>query len=620
MAQEWALSIDFGTSNTAAAHTSPSGNGVQTLPLSHQSNLMTSAVFVESPNSIYAGDAALHRADDHPHAFLSTPKRMLGFGVVPVNGYEILPAELIAAPLRAVYERALSLHDNVRPARVVLTHPEAWSIQQVAILTEAAALAGIDPSVVGTISEPRAAVHYYTRTTPLPTGARIAVFDFGAGTLDVAVLDVTDRASYEVIAARGDNSLGGKNFDGLVRRWIDQQLDDRDPQLRKWLQRSASPQDVHALEDQIRRAKELLSEHPTATIRVAGDGVSLTLTLTREEFDQIISEQVQRALILTRKALTDSGTNVSSLVALYLTGGSSRIPLVHRRLSELGTVATLDDPKTVVAQGALHAPLEAITGPASTASRHDEAQHVPTVAGLRTQVPTDPSPAAHGRKWLPIAASGVLAVGLLAIGAALLRPDAISGEATSAQYTAVPATVTAGSTAGTSTSPATAAPIAPRATAVPGEPTPRGNIVGTLGEPMTSGCTSEGCDLEVTLTAIESNPDRCHTMGGSEDDETIVVHSTVVTGPNPITINGALTSSITWSAVDGNGSIDSNLNGSRSGNCGDYESSTLMPNSKYTFATVLGVPGTYDTLIWAPISHPDLISAPGLEFSIRTEE
>ncbi len=49
MSSAWDLSIDFGTSNTAAAHTSPSGNGVQVLPLSYQSNAIPSAVFVESP-------------------------------------------------------------------------------------------------------------------------------------------------------------------------------------------------------------------------------------------------------------------------------------------------------------------------------------------------------------------------------------------------------------------------------------------------------------------------------------------------------------------------------------------------------------------------------------------
>lgn len=60
-------------------------------------------------------------------------------------------------------------------------------------------------------------------------GARIAVFDFGGGTLDIAVLTVTGPNAFQVIAARGDNGLGGKNIDALIQRWVEQRLADRDP-------------------------------------------------------------------------------------------------------------------------------------------------------------------------------------------------------------------------------------------------------------------------------------------------------------------------------------------------------------------------------------------------------
>jgi len=95
----------------------PSGNGVQVLPLSYQSNAIPSAVFVESPELVYAGEAAVQRADDRPQAFVPAPKRLLGYGAASVNGYEVAPSVLVAAVLRSVYDRALSLHNNCPPTR-----------------------------------------------------------------------------------------------------------------------------------------------------------------------------------------------------------------------------------------------------------------------------------------------------------------------------------------------------------------------------------------------------------------------------------------------------------------------------------------------------------------------
>ncbi|MEV8195524.1 Hsp70 family protein [Rhodococcus pyridinivorans] len=592
---------------------------MQALALSHQSNLMPSAVFVESPQDLYVGDAALNKADEHPQGLLPAPKRMLGIGMVPVNGYEVPPSALVAAILRPIYERALSVHNQQRPGRIVLTHPEAWSLDQIKILTDAAALAGIDPATVTTISEPRAAAHYYTRATPLPVGATIAVFDFGAGTLDVAVLKATDSHTFEVLAGRGDNALGGKNFDALIRRWVDEQLTERDPQLLQWLRRTAPIQNIHALHGQIRRAKELLSDHPAATIRVTGDGRSTTLSLTREEFEQIIGPQVTQALELTRQTLVDAGVESGSLDALYLTGGSSWIPLVHARLSALGPVATLDDPKTVVAQGALCTPFPTDTAPEPPSIAHAPAPMSTAAESAPTTVPAT----ARTKLWLSAAAAGVVLLGGVAAAVALTGQNTMTGAATAAAESEPAGAVAPTSARASSAETTTASPIAvapePRATAEPGSVTPRGNIVGAFGDTMTRGCTSEVCDLAVTITGIDVNPKGCEVYSADpkNKDRTVVVHYTVVTGPNTVVTNGGLMTAITWSAVDPQGSAQSDLHGSRSGDCGDYESREFMPNSKYNLSTVIGVPQGYDTIIWqANNLYNDLLAAPGLEFTL----
>ncbi|MFC4605825.1 Hsp70 family protein [Rhodococcus kronopolitis] len=363
-AREWVLGIDFGTSNTAAAHTGPVSGSVETLQLSHNRTTMSSSVFVESPDRIAVGDVAADRAESNPAAFMPSPKRTVAQGVVNVNGYDLPASAPVAAVLESVMTRALGAHGGAAPAELVLTHPEAWSPREIQVLLDAAAGLGLDASQIRTVSEPRAAAHYYSRAHALAPGTKIAVFDFGGGTLDIAVLEANEAGTFDVVAARGDNGLGGKNFDAFVRRWVDQQLEDRDPDLLHYLRREA-PMDVrYALDDSIRRAKELLSEAPSATITVTGgDGRSERFQLTREEFEELISPALEKAVHLTRATLADARvTDPSQLEALYLTGGSSRIPIVHERLAELGPIATLDDPKTVVAQGAIAAAAPIVRG------------------------------------------------------------------------------------------------------------------------------------------------------------------------------------------------------------------------------------------------------------------
>ncbi|TQF74603.1 Hsp70 family protein [Rhodococcus spelaei] len=435
--REWVLGIDFGTSNTAAAHTGPVSGSVESLQLSHNRTTMSSAVFVESPDRIEVGDVATDRAESNPAAFMPSPKRVIAQGMVNVNGYDMPASVPVAAVLDSVMSRATGAHGGKAPAELVLTHPEAWSPREIQVLLDAAAQLGLDASKITTVSEPRAAAHYYTRANTLAPGARIAVFDFGGGTLDIAVLEANEAGTFDIVAARGDNGLGGKNLDAYLRRWVDQQLDVRDPEMLGFL-RTRAPMDVrYALDDSIRRAKELLSEAPSATITVTGEGRTEKFQITREEFEELITPTLDKATALTRATLADAHiTAPDQLEALYLTGGSSRIPLVHERLAELGPIATLDDPKTVVAQGALAAAAPIVRGlggtpaaapaapapatapihPPQTASQPWAPQAgTPNTAHGGWQQPTTTAGAGAGskKKWGLVAAAAVV---VLAVG------------------------------------------------------------------------------------------------------------------------------------------------------------------------------------------------------------
>ncbi len=422
----WTLAIDFGTSNSAAAHSGATSGGIETLSLTHTSNLMPSSVYVAAPDRIFVGDAAVDQAQQNPAGFVASPKRLIGADpFCTVNGFRFPTYVLVAAVLGSIIGRACSAHAGQPPSQLVLTHPEAWAPQQVRVLVDAAAHAGVDPATITAVSEPRAAAAHYSRSHAMQPGARIAVFDFGGGTLDVAVLTVADDKTFRVVAARGDNGLGGKNLDALVQRWVEERLADRDPDLMTYLGRDA-PVDVRqALGDSIRRAKELLSEAPSATITVPTPAGRQTLQITRDEFDELIARTVDQALSLTRATLLDAGiTDPGQLSALYLTGGSSRIPLIQRRLTEIGPVATLDDPKTVVAQGALLT-VRSDRGTAALPDRGDLAVGRPEQAAVTPRFDAPPAPSSRrprGRIAL-VAVALVAVVGVIIGVVALLGRD-----------------------------------------------------------------------------------------------------------------------------------------------------------------------------------------------------
>ena len=95
MSETWRLAIDFGTSNTAAAHQTAGGEAT-TIPLTHQGNLMPSSVFV-GPEGVTVGLAAQNRAGSRPAAYVPSPKRYVDTESVNVDGSAVPVAGLVAA-------------------------------------------------------------------------------------------------------------------------------------------------------------------------------------------------------------------------------------------------------------------------------------------------------------------------------------------------------------------------------------------------------------------------------------------------------------------------------------------------------------------------------------------
>ncbi|MCX4093037.1 hypothetical protein [Nocardia sp. alder85J] len=340
------LTVHIGTMNTTAALTDHTGLPVP-LPLSRGGTTMSSGVCLRSPTSIDVGDAALDVAAAgtgqyvaQPVAWLAAGYRALGAGdgSVPVQ-------HAFAAILQHIVGCARGRPDSAPPRGMVLTHPQHWPAQAVAVLVEAAALIGYTADRVRTVSEPIATAHFLRSTYPAAAGARLIVADIGAATLDIAGIVIDPAGAVRVAEpVRGLNGPAGDEFDNAVRRWVEVELSQRHPQ--QPAVPAATPGTDWALMTRIRVAKERLSQHESAEITVPGTDV--VLVLTRIEFERLIAPESTRIQQILRAA--DPGG-----VHIVLTGGSAAVPAVRGRLAELGQITVLDDPGATLAQGAVAA-------------------------------------------------------------------------------------------------------------------------------------------------------------------------------------------------------------------------------------------------------------------------
>ena len=274
------------------------------------------------------------------------PFRIAGDAVVTIGlgDKEFTPPEISAWVLRELKRRAEAFFasqgevDN-EVDRAVITVPAYFNDAQRTATRDAGRIAGLD--VLRIINEPTAASLAYG-LDKRHSGV-IAVYDFGGGTFDISILRVEDGV-FQVLATNGDTHLGGDDIDHLV-------MDDLGWGL---------GQDVRKA---VIQAKWDLSEREQTTIDVAGskdpayvrqDPAFRQKRFTRAEFEALIAPIVERTLGPCRQALADAGLQPSDIDEVVLVGGSTRIPLVRRKVAELfGKTAHSElNPDEVVALGA----------------------------------------------------------------------------------------------------------------------------------------------------------------------------------------------------------------------------------------------------------------------------
>ncbi len=354
MSGPWVLAIDFGTSFTSAAMVAD--GRMEVLEVDGLRRLPSTVLWAH--DELVVGTAAESQRVLNPRAADRNPKRALGLRRnLLLDGHAVPVEQAVAAVLGAVYQEALRRSGQVPPAEVRLTHPARWSEERLAALRAAASAAGI-PSV-SLMAEPvAAAVHY--GGGHVATGEYVAVYDLGGGTFDTTVLRRTDDGFELAGPPGGDDRLGGEDFDHRLMDFVLARLAVTDPDAASALRESNDLHWRRAAADlllECRQAKEALSRQTAYTMLLPAP-VSQEVRLTRPEFEALIRADIQRSIDEFSATIDAAGLEPSDISARYLTGGSSRIPLVSRLLHEAFDAVpdTFDDPKVAVALGAAQAP------------------------------------------------------------------------------------------------------------------------------------------------------------------------------------------------------------------------------------------------------------------------
>ena len=358
------VGIDLGTTNSLIAYmdgpspriiTGRSGRG------------MVPSVVALTDNGLIVGDPAKEHLVRNPERTIYSVKRFMGKGLedvaeelkyfpyalheqggvirIKIGEKSYSPQQISAMILKELKQRAEAhLGEEIRKA--VITVPAYFNDSQRQATKDAGLIAGLE--VLRIINEPTAASLAYGLQKR--TQGTIAVYDLGGGTFDISILKLKNGI-FEVLSTNGNTHLGGDDFD---RRLVDVLL--KEIREQRGLDAAKHPDAMQALRLEAERTKIRLSDElkTTASVELPEGKGYFRREFSRDELEALTMELVNQTLTPCRFALKDAGLTPADIDEVVLVGGSTRMPLVRRRVQELFEKVPHSElnPDEVVALGA----------------------------------------------------------------------------------------------------------------------------------------------------------------------------------------------------------------------------------------------------------------------------
>jgi molecular chaperone DnaK len=323
------VGIDLGTTNSCIAVQ----EGDQTTIIANAEGMRTtpSVVAFTKEGERLVGQLAKRQAIVNADRTVISIKREMGTDHrVTIDDKKYTPQEISAMILQKLKRDAEDyLGEPVKQA--VITVPAYFTDAQRQATKDAGTIAGLE--VLRIINEPTAACLAYGENKQ--EEHKILVFDLGGGTFDVSILDVGEGV-FEVLATNGDNRLGGDDWDNRIVDWMTAEF-----KKTEGVDLKNDRMAMQRLREAAEKAKVELSSMMETTISLPfitanqSGPKHLEMKLSRAKFEEMTSDLIGRTITPSKRAIEDSGLKIGEIDKILLVGGSTRMPMVQKKIVEL---------------------------------------------------------------------------------------------------------------------------------------------------------------------------------------------------------------------------------------------------------------------------------------------
>lgn len=362
--QEMIVGIDLGTTNSLVAIIHPESRQPVALKEHDSSSLVPSIVHFGLNNQIVIGEEARKFLIAEPQNTIFSVKRLMGksYNDIKENNdfftYKVInddterlvkvqvsdqfysPIELSSFILKELKHRAEHIL-KTPVSKAVITVPAYFNDAQRQATRDAGKLAGLD--VLRIINEPTAASLAYGLGMKKEEEKTIAVYDLGGGTFDISILKIANGI-FEVLSTNGDTYLGGDDFDRAI--------------VHHWMNELKIAHEIFSSNKNLAPEFRIKAEDAKKKLSIDekySDSIDdYILELTKNDFENLSSPLIAKTIQCCTNALKDAGLKTSDIDEIVMVGGSTRIPLVKKTVSNFFGKKVHDElnPDEVVALGA----------------------------------------------------------------------------------------------------------------------------------------------------------------------------------------------------------------------------------------------------------------------------
>ena len=324
------IGIDLGTTNSCVSVME--GGEAIIIPNVEGNRTTPSVVAFTKDGERLVGETAKRQAITNPDRTISSIKREMGSNYkIDIDGKDYTPQDISAMILQKLKSDAESyLGEKITEA--VITVPAYFTDAQRQATKDAGKIAGLEVKRI--INEPTAAALAYGMDKEHGQH-KIMVYDLGGGTFDVSILEVGDGV-FEVLATRGNNKLGGDDFDQRIINYIAENF-----KKENGVDLTQDKMSLQRLKEAAEKAKKELSTTMTTNINLpfisatAAGPLHLNMDLSRAKFNELTHDLVEKTTEPVRMAIKDAGIDAKDIDKVLLVGGSTRIPAVQEAVKQI---------------------------------------------------------------------------------------------------------------------------------------------------------------------------------------------------------------------------------------------------------------------------------------------